>query len=146
LLITLDQSISNCQLPRHWLIENNQIIQGAIKIDAVRFRPSTLVAHQVVQVMLGHAACQPIRAKTVTKAESLVARSRFAVARRMVNRRRSVVLASLQNSQALSKASMSCWVKGSTGASSKRGAGTAFMGLGTSSSMLAHLTKADRVT
>src|SRR3990172_6493409 len=77
--------------------------------------------------------------RPVSSRVRISARSRFPVERRIVKRRRSVVFASWQNSQALSSASISSLVNGSTGASSKRGAGMAFMGLGMPSSALAQV-------
>jgi hypothetical protein len=41
---------------------------------------------------------------------------------------------------------MSSFENGSTGASSKRGPGTFFIGLGSSSSLLVHEKRADRLT
>jgi len=79
------------------------------------------------------------------------ARSRLAVTRRILKRRRSVVLASLENSHALSKASAlyptpSSLEKGSTGAFSKCGPGMAFIGLGISNSTVAQVKKDDKLT
>ena len=74
------------------------------------------------------------------------ARSRLAVTRRILKRRRSVVLASLENLHALSKASTSSLEKGSTGAFSKCGPGMAFIGLGISNSTVAQVKKDDKLT
>ena len=84
--------------------------------------------------------------RPVSNSVKMMARSRLPVARCMVNLRRSLVLDSLQYSQALRIASTSSLVNVSTGATSKRGGGTSWMGSGQPNSVLAHAKKDDNAT